>query len=68
MYEHGILASHLHTQLADGLEKGQRLDVTYRSPDLDQCDICAVTTNPDAFLDFVGNVWSPRRSLRITWS
>ena len=56
VHERAIAAAELDTELADGLEKGQRLDVADGAADLDHADIRAVGSQLDAALDLIGDV------------
>ena len=49
-------ARKLVAELADGLEKGQALDVADRAADLDQHEIHALVAGEDELLDGVGDV------------
>ena len=39
VYENGVAPTHLEAELSDGLEKGKRLDVSYRSTNLDDLNV-----------------------------
>jgi hypothetical protein len=54
--EHAIVAAELDAQLADGLEEGQRLDVTHRAADLHHADVGIAGAELDGALDLVGDV------------
>ena len=51
-----VVAAELDTELADGFEERQRLDVTDRAADLHHADIRAVGAELDAALDLIGDV------------
>src|SRR5258705_3052603 len=56
VHERAVVAAELDTELADGLEERQRLDVTDGAADLDHADIRAVGAQLDAALDLIGDV------------
>src|SRR5882757_10053092 len=51
-----VVSAELHTELADGFQKRQRLDVTHRAADLHHAHIRAIRTQLDAALDFIRDV------------
>ena len=52
----GVLAPNILSELADGFEKRLALDVAHRPPDLHQHDVHVLADDPNAVLDFVGDV------------
>src|SRR5687767_10809526 len=52
----GVLAADILTQLADGFDERQALDVADRAADLDQNDVDVISNGADVVLDLVGDV------------
>ncbi len=50
------VAAQFHAHLADGFQKRQRFDVADRAADFDHGDVGLAGAQPDAALDFVGDV------------
>ena len=56
VHEQGIVVPEFHAHLPDRFQEGQRLDITHRAANLDQCDIGISGTLMDRPLDLVGDV------------
>ncbi len=56
MDEKGVAGPTVMTELADGLQKGERLDVPDRAADLDYCHVCSHGIFHDLGLDLVGDM------------
>src|SRR5207302_7405734 len=56
VHVHAVVATELDTELADGLEEGERFDVAHRAADLDHAHVRAVRAELDAALDLIGDV------------
>ncbi len=56
VHQHGALGAHFHTQLADRLEEGLRLDVTDGAADFHQRHVGIASALDDAALDLVGDM------------
>src|SRR5882757_4018263 len=51
-----VVSAELHTELPDGFQKGQRLDIADRAANLDHAHIRAICAQLDASLDLIRNV------------
>src|SRR6266702_372975 len=56
VHVNAVVSAELHTELPDGFQEGQRLDIADRATDLDHAHIGSLRAQLDASLDLIGNV------------